>query len=87
MDEILANITSNNFMSTKNGCFAFKQMSLGLFGTTFTFQKAINIILKSVLVEGVLVYLEVTFKEHFRLLGEDFSLLHNAGLTVIWRSF
>lgn len=112
IDDILADITSMNFMPTldltssyfqigmmpedmakstfitSNGCFDFKRMSFGLSGALYTFQKAMNTILKHLIGKSALVYLDdvivpaATFEEHLRLLREVLSLLRNAGLTV-----
>lgn len=70
------------------GCFAFKRMSFDLPREPFTFQKAMKTILKPLLDEDVMDYLDdiivmtTTFEEHLRLLKEVLNLLWNVGLTV-----
>ncbi|GFV23268.1 retrovirus-related Pol polyprotein from transposon 297 [Trichonephila clavipes] len=71
---------------TKNGTYAFRRMPFGLSGAAPNFQKAIDIILKPVLVKFVSVYMDdviissPSFTQHE--LKEVFRLLHEAGLTL-----
>ncbi|GFY20950.1 retrovirus-related Pol polyprotein from transposon 297 [Trichonephila clavipes] len=73
---------------TKNGTFAFNRMPFGLSRAAPNFQKAIDIILKPVLVHFVSVYMDdviissPSFTEHVDHLNQVFTLLQDAGLTM-----
>ncbi|GFW09886.1 retrovirus-related Pol polyprotein from transposon opus [Trichonephila clavipes] len=73
---------------TKNGTYAFRRIPFGLSGAAPNFQKAIDIILKSVIGKFVNVYLNdvnissPSFTQHVKHLKEVFRLLHEAGLTL-----
>ncbi|GFS69180.1 retrovirus-related Pol polyprotein from transposon 297 [Trichonephila clavipes] len=73
---------------TKNGTFAFCRMPFGLSGAAPNFQKAIDIILKSVIGKFVSVYMDdviissPSFTQHVKHLKEVFRLLYEAGLTL-----
>lgn len=63
-------------------------MNFSLSGPTSTFQKAMICILRRLLGKEVFDYLDnaifmaATFKEHLRLVREDFILFRNADLTA-----
>ncbi|GFT72249.1 retrovirus-related Pol polyprotein from transposon 297 [Trichonephila clavipes] len=73
---------------TRNGTFAFLRMPFGLSGAAPNFQLAIDIILKPVIGDFVLVYMDdviiasPSFKDHLDHLNEVFTLLRDAGLTL-----
>ncbi|GFX31567.1 retrovirus-related Pol polyprotein from transposon opus [Trichonephila clavipes] len=69
---------------TKNSTYAFRRMPFGLSGVAPNFQKAIDIILKPVIVKLVNAYMDdvITFTQHIEHLGEVFPLLQDAGLTL-----
>ncbi|GFT44624.1 retrovirus-related Pol polyprotein from transposon 297 [Trichonephila clavipes] len=73
---------------TKNGTYAFRRMPWGLPGVAPNFQKAIDIILKSVIGKFVNVYMDdviissPSLTQHVKHLKEIFRLLHEAGLTL-----
>ncbi|GFY31631.1 retrovirus-related Pol polyprotein from transposon opus [Trichonephila clavipes] len=73
---------------TRNGTFAFLRMPFGLSGAAPNFQKAIDIILKSVIGHFVSVYMDdviitsPSFNEHLDHLNEVLTLLRDAGLTL-----
>ncbi|GFX81310.1 hypothetical protein TNCV_2512991 [Trichonephila clavipes] len=74
---------------TKNGIYAFRRMPFGLLGAAPNFQKAIDIILKSVIVKFVNAYMDdviirssQSFTQHIEHLREIFRLLQEAGFTL-----
>ncbi|GFW42880.1 retrovirus-related Pol polyprotein from transposon 297 [Trichonephila clavipes] len=73
---------------TRNGTFAFLRMPFYLSGVAPNFQKAIDIILKPVLVRFVSCYMDdviitsPSFNEHVDHLNQVFTLLRDAGLTL-----
>ncbi|GFV14905.1 retrovirus-related Pol polyprotein from transposon 297 [Trichonephila clavipes] len=81
-------IEKNAFI-TRNATFAFLRMPFGLSGAAPNFQKAIDIILKPVIGHFVIVYMDdviitsPSFNEHLDHLNQVFTLLRDAGLTLI----
>ncbi|GFU73061.1 retrovirus-related Pol polyprotein from transposon 297 [Trichonephila clavipes] len=73
---------------TRNGTFAFLRMPFGLSGAAPNFQRAIYIILKSVIGRFISVYMDdviitsPSFNEHLDHLNQLFTLLRDAGLTL-----
>ncbi|GFX85329.1 retrovirus-related Pol polyprotein from transposon opus [Trichonephila clavipes] len=73
---------------TCNSTFAFLRMPFGLLGVAQNFQKAIDIILKSVIGRFVMVYMDdviitsPSFNEHIDHLNQVFTLLRDAGLSL-----
>ncbi|GFW71981.1 retrovirus-related Pol polyprotein from transposon 297 [Trichonephila clavipes] len=73
---------------TRNGTFAFLRMPFGLSGVVPNFQKAIDIILKSVIGRFVMIYMDdviitsPSFNEHIDHLNQVFTLLRDAGITL-----
>ncbi|GFX73790.1 retrovirus-related Pol polyprotein from transposon 297 [Trichonephila clavipes] len=73
---------------TRNGTFTFFRIPFGLLRATSNFQKAIDIILKPVIVCFLRVYMDdviitsPSFNEHLDHLNQVFTLLRDAGLTL-----
>ncbi|GFW22163.1 retrovirus-related Pol polyprotein from transposon 297 [Trichonephila clavipes] len=73
---------------TRNGTFAFLRMPFGLSGAAPNFQKAIDMILKTVLGRFVMIYIDdviitsPSFDEHIDHLNQVFTLLRDADLTL-----
>ncbi|GFV45924.1 retrovirus-related Pol polyprotein from transposon 297 [Trichonephila clavipes] len=73
---------------TRNSMLAFLRMPFSLSGAAPNFQKAIDIILKSVIGRFVSVYMDdvvitsQSFNEHLDHLNQVFTLLRDAGLTL-----
>ncbi|GFT20807.1 retrovirus-related Pol polyprotein from transposon 297 [Trichonephila clavipes] len=73
---------------TKNGTYAFRRMQFGLLRAALNFQKAIDIILKSVIGNFVEVYIDdviiscPSFTQHVEHIKEVFRLLYEARLTL-----
>ncbi|GFW67785.1 retrovirus-related Pol polyprotein from transposon 297 [Trichonephila clavipes] len=73
---------------TRHGTLAFLRMPFGLSGAASNFQKAIDIILKTVIGRFVMVYMDdviitsPSFHEHIDHLNQVFTLLRDAGLTL-----
>ncbi|GFT75033.1 retrovirus-related Pol polyprotein from transposon 17.6 [Trichonephila clavipes] len=73
---------------TRNGTVAFLRMPFGLSGAVPNFQKAIDIILKSVIGRFVMFYMDdviitsPSFNKHIDNLNQVFTLLRDAGLTL-----
>ena len=74
--------------STRQGQFCFNRLPFGLSTAPATFQRLMHILLKGMLFEGVVVYLDDILiygkskQEHDNILEEVFRRIQNAGLKV-----
>jgi hypothetical protein len=84
-DEKSENATT---MHTRYGNFKYKVMPFGLVNAPATFQCLMNTILRPLLDQGVVVYLNdilistKTIEEHYKLVTQVFSILRKEGLAV-----
>jgi hypothetical protein len=75
-------------MHTHYGNFKYKVMPFGLVNAPATFQRMMNTILRPLLDQGVVVYLNdiliytKTMEEHYKLVTQVFSILQREGLAV-----
>jgi hypothetical protein len=75
-------------MRTRYGNFKYKVMPFGLVNASATFQRMMNTILRPVIDQGVVVYLDniliyrKTMEEHRTLVIQVFSILQKEGLAV-----
>jgi hypothetical protein len=75
-------------MRTRYGNYKYKVMPFGLVNAPATFQRMMNTILRPLLDQGVVVYLDdiliytKTMDEHRKLVTQVFSILQREGLAV-----